>query len=328
MKNIIIFLALTLIIVTSAFSQLKTNLIFFTDQGEKFSVVLNGVLQNPKPETNIKVTDLVAPNYKLKIIFEDAKLGEIDKNLMFNQGTESTFDIKKNNKGEYVVRWMNEVPIAQALPPAANQSVIVFTTVAPVASTTVTQSTTSTTVNSGTAANPTGTSMGVNINDPAVGVNFNLNVNTNNTGMETNATTTSSSTTTTTTTTSTNMGTTQPVVSNTQPVYVLPGYSGPVGCPYPMSPQDFSGVKSSISSKSFEDSKLAIAKQVIGSNCLLSSQVKEIIMLFSFEDTRLDFAKYSYGYTFDIGNYYQVNDAFKFESSIDDLNAYISTYKR
>jgi len=327
MKSIIAFLALTLIIVTSAFSQVKTNLIFFTDQGEKFSVVLNGILQNPTPETNIKVTDLVAPNYKLKIIFEDAKLGEIDKNLMFNQGTESTFDIKKNNKGEYVVRWMNEVPIAQAMPPTANQSVIVFTTVAPpVASTTITQSTTSTTVNNGTAATPTGTAMGVNINDPSVGVNFNMNVNTNNAGATTNATTTSYSSTTT-TTTSTNMGTTQPV-SNTQPVYVLPGYSGPVGCPYPMSAQDFSGVKGSISSKSFEDSKLAIAKQVIGSNCLLSSQVKEIIMLFSFEDTRLDFAKYAYGYTFDIGNYFQVNDAFKFESSIDDLNKYISSYKR
>jgi hypothetical protein len=181
-------------------------------------------------------------------------------------------------------------------------------------------------VNNGTNANPTGTSMGVNINDPSVGVNFNMNVNTNNTGTTTNASTTSYSSTTTTSTT--NMGTTQPMASNTQPVYVLPGYGGPVGCPYPMSAQDFSGVKGSISSKSFEDSKLAIAKQVIGSNCLLSSQVKEIIMLFSFEDTRLDFAKYAYGYTFDIGNYYQVNDAFKFESSIDDLNKYISTYKR
>jgi hypothetical protein len=67
---------------------------------------------------------------------------------------------------------------------------------------------------------------------------------------------------------------------------------------------------------------------VIGTNCLLSSQVKEIILLFSFEETRLDFAKYAYGYTFDIGNYYQVNDAFKFESSIDELNTYISGFKR
>ena len=106
--------------------------------------------------------------------------------------------------------------------------------------------------------------------------------------------------------------------------YVLPGYSGPIGCPYPMSPTDFATAKSSISSKSFEDSKLTIAKQIFGSNCLLSSQVKEIMSLFSFEDSKLEFAKFAYGKTYDTGNYFKVNDAFTFESSIDELNTYIS----
>ena len=32
-----------------------------------------------------------------------------------------------------------------------------------------------------------------------------------------------------------------------------------------------------------------------------------------------------YKRTFDIGNYYQLNDAFKFESSIDELNQYINS---
>ena len=47
------------------------------------------------------------------------------------------------------------------------------------------------------------------------------------------------------------------------------------------------------------------------------------MLLFTFEDTRLDLAKYAYGHTFDIGNYYKLNDAFTFESSIDELNKYI-----
>ena len=92
-----------------------------------------------------------------------------------------------------------------------------------------------------------------------------------------------------------------------------------------MNDNDFQGVKQSISSKSFEDSKLTMAKQVLNSNCLFSSQVKEIMMLFSFEDTRLELAKAGYGNTYDIGNYYKVNDAFTFESSIDELNAYINS---
>jgi hypothetical protein len=37
----------------------------------------------------------------------------------------------------------------------------------------------------------------------------------------------------------------------------------------------------------------------------------------------LDFAKFAYERTFDIDNYYKVNDAFTFDGSIDDLNAFI-----
>ncbi|MBK9515283.1 MAG: DUF4476 domain-containing protein, partial [Flavobacteriales bacterium] len=44
---------------------------------------------------------------------------------------------------------------------------------------------------------------------------------------------------------------------------------------------------------------------------------------FSFEDSKLDFAKYAYDRTYDIGNYFKVNDAFTFESSMDELNEFI-----
>jgi hypothetical protein len=142
------------------------------------------------------------------------------------------------------------------------------------------------------------------------GTNVSMNVNINS-GMS------SASTTTTQTTTSTSS-------PSTPSHYIMPGYNGPIGCPWPMSDADFKGVKESIASKSFEDSKLTMAKQVLNSNCLFSSQVKEIMLLFSFEDTRLELAKAGYGHTYDIGNYYKVNDAFTFESSIDDLNAYIN----
>jgi hypothetical protein len=324
--------------------QVKTNLIFFTEQGERFSVILNGILQNPNPKSNIKVTDLVAPNYKLKIKFADPKLGEIDKNLMFNQGTEATFVIKKNNKGEYVVRFMNEIPIEQSPQYTTDQEVITYTPT-PAVTTTYTQSQT-TTVTNGNNINPGNGSItiGVNMNDP----NMNINMNMGDNG---NPSTTTTTVTTTTTTSNVQSNNTDNNQNNDQPVYhdkrnhdqrehehknhnhsnndtyVMPGYTGSIGCPWPMSQNDFDGVKNSISSKSFEDSKLTIAKQVIKSNCLLSSQVKEIMLLFSFEASRLDFAKFAYGNTYDISNYYKLNDAFTFESSIDELNKYISGYK-
>ena len=45
--------------------------------------------------------------------------------------------------------------------------------------------------------------------------------------------------------------------------------------------------------------------------------------LFNFEASKLDFAKFAYKYTYDQKNYYKVNDAFEFESSISELTTFI-----
>jgi len=320
-RNLLLLLALVIYMGTQA---QNTNLIFFTEQGERFSVVLNGVLQNLQPETNIKVTELPAPSYKLKVIFEDKRLKDLDKTLYFNQGTETTFSIRKNKNNEYVVRFMNEIPIDEAPANPPTQHVILYHP-EPVTTTT----TTTTTVQN----NPVNQGIGVNVNDPYSGANVNINLNMGGISGQSSSTTT----TTTTTTTGNPAGMyppqggrpDEPYQGRPDPqAYVLPGYNGVYGCPYPMQPADFDQAKQSIRSKSFEDSKLTIAKQIINTNCLLSTQVKEIMLLFSFEDTRLELAKYAYGYTLDIGNYYKVNDAFTFESSIDELNSYISGFRR
>ena len=316
----LITLSFVFLLVLSATAQLKTNLVFFTEQGEKFYVVLNGIQQNAEPQTNVKVTDLIQPGYKQKIIFEEESFGEIDKNLMFNQGTETTFNIKKNNKGKYVVRYQSEVPIAQAAPPAPNQNVVVYTTTAPApaTTTTVTHSESTTVVNDGNGGGEN-VSMGVNVNDNGAGVNINMNVNASGTAVESS----SYSTTTTTTTTSTYSETPPP----TREVYVMPGYNGPTGCPWPVYDVQYESMYNTIASKDFDESKLTIAKQIIGSNCLTCSQVKQIMLLLDFEDNRLDLAKFAYGHTYDIGNYYMLNDAFDFESTIEELDEYINGYR-
>jgi len=105
--------------------------------------------------------------------------------------------------------------------------------------------------------------------------------------------------------------------------YIMPGYNGPIGCPWPMDQGQFAGVRQSVASKTWDESRIAIAKQVIGSNCLLSSQVRDLMTVMQWEETRLDLAKFAYGYTYDIGNYWQLNDAFEWEQSIEELNAFI-----
>src|SRR3972149_2751004 len=201
MKKSILLSALLLTDISGAFSQ-KSNAIFFTENGERFTVILNGVRQNPSPETNVMVTELNAPNYKLKVLFEKQTPGTLDKNLYLEPGTERTFAIKQNNKGEYVLRMMSEVPIAQAPKPSPQQKVIVFTAVAlpaPVATTT-TISTTSTTTTTGQGhehPHPAGENLSMEINVDGTGMGVNVNVG--GAAHQPAATTTSTTTITTTT---------------------------------------------------------------------------------------------------------------------------------
>ncbi|HEX5001515.1 MAG TPA: DUF4476 domain-containing protein [Bacteroidia bacterium] len=302
-----------------------SNAILFTENGERFTVILNGLRQNENPETNVKVVGLNAEFYKLKIIFADASLGEKNFNMAIQSGTESTYVIKKNNKNEYVLRPVSMINLAQAPSPDPVTNTPPPATGITTAPATYTQQTTTTTTTTTGAPAGASVSMGVNVNDNG----FNMNVSGFDDG---NAVTTTQQTTTVTTATSTVAQSPPPAQMYQDPPppppAYLPGYNGPVGCSQPMLPGDFEAMKNSISSKTFEESKMTIAKQIINANCLLSSQVKEVMLLFTYEDSRLDFAKYAYGKTYDIGNYYKVNDAFTFESSIDDLNDYISSYRR
>jgi len=114
-----------------------------------------------------------------------------------------------------------------------------------------------------------------------------------------------------------------------------PGYGNPggYGTPPPPPPPshygtcmpagDFNRALSTIRNESFENSKLNTAKQITSSNRLCVSQIVQICNLFSFEQTKLDFAKYAYRYCADPNNYFQLNDVFSFAPSKDELRKYI-----
>jgi len=344
MKKIIFFMLFFSFLAFKATSQSATVTVF-SQEGEKFWVILNGVKQNDIPSTNVKVTGLTGPNYRLKIIFDDEKITSIDKDIMTrdvdNILCDQAYVIKKDKKGKYVMRLNSFEHSKNNVTTDPNQTSVTYTEVEKPTQTTTQQTTTNTSTTGKDNA-----SVGVNVKDPETGENINMNVNVSESGVGVNVkdpvtgqninmgmnidvknnTSTQTSVTTTTTTTTTTSTTGRNEAE--KPKYKMPGYNGTVGCDFPMTTQDFNEAKNSISSKSFEDSKLTLAKQITASNCLLAEQVKEIMKLFSFEDTKLQFAKYAYAYTYDLGNYYKVNDVFTFEMSIDELNEYISNQKR
>jgi len=90
-----------------------------------------------------------------------------------------------------------------------------------------------------------------------------------------------------------------------------------------ISEMNFMSLVSVINSSTFESSKIQIAKQAISSNYFRARQVKQLLNLFTFESSKLEIAKLAYLKTLDKGNFFLVNDAFTFESSIDELNEFI-----
>jgi len=314
MKKIITLLLMG-ISSTVLFSQTQlSNLVFFTQNGETFNLSLNGVLKNENPLSNVKANGLNLPRYSVKIDFTDETLGDVNKDVYVQPGYETAISIQKNNKGEYVLRPQSQVAIGQtfAQTPPTNGGAVPVNNNVTYTQTNTRQPNNNTTYTQTTTTQTTNPDVNMNVNMSVPGVNVNVNVS----DPTMNNSTTYSQTTTTTTSSSSNYNSN----ANTQRTYSR--------CTYPMSSTDFTSAYNSINEKSFDDTKLTVAKQVISANCLKTSQVKQIMLLFSFEDTRLDLAKFAYGQTYDPNNYYQLNDAFTFSSSTDELNTYINGFAR
>jgi hypothetical protein len=90
-----------------------------------------------------------------------------------------------------------------------------------------------------------------------------------------------------------------------------------------MREREFNNAKDQIKKEWFENTRLTVAKQVIDGNNFTTSQVKELMYLFTFENNRLEIAKYAYRKTVDRQNYYQLNDALTFNSSKEELARFI-----
>ena len=131
-----------------------------------------------------------------------------------------------------------------------------------------------------------------------------------------------------------NMGNTQQqtttqttIITNRAPqtavVYVT-GYSGKVGCTPPVSEQSFNQMINSVKNQSFSDDKQRVTKQIVKSNCMTVDQLVDLLNEFSFDDGKLDTAKFAYNYIYDVENYFKVFDVFSFSSSGEELEQYIN----
>ncbi|MCF6366658.1 MAG: DUF4476 domain-containing protein [Bacteroidales bacterium] len=309
-----LFLSLTMVLAaTYLFAQPMSNFVFFSEDGYPFNLIMNGIQENQNPQTNVRVTGLTATNYKVRIIFEDKTIPVIEKNVFTKPGIEITYVIKKNKKGVNILRYYSEAPIPYE--EAVVENIVVHDNNANI----VTEE-----VIVHNNVNPGGVNIDVNVNGS--GINYNMNANDGSVSINANI--------------DINGGSVHydetVVESETHYViednvnddyYQMPGYNGRVGCPWPMNPQNFQKAKQTISNADFSSDKQTIAKQIVNSNCLTAQQVREVTSLFDFEEDKLEFAKFAYTHTFDVENYFIINDIFDFSSSIEELDNYINTVR-
>lgn len=119
---------------------------------------------------------------------------------------------------------------------------------------------------------------------------------------------------------------------NTNPNGQNPSYIPwpfPPGWPFPnlqmgMPEADYLRLKTTIDNQSFDSNKLAIAKQAAAANRMTAAQVAGLVRMLTFESSKLELAKAAYANCVDRNNYYLVNDAFTFSSSISELTNFTS----
>lgn len=318
------FLLITLLALCPFTNFAQSSLTIFSEDGYRFYLILNGQKQNNVAMTNVRIDGLAQPQYAVKILFEDPSKPEISKNVpVVDPGTNAfadvTYKIKTNKDGELKMRYFSATPVVPNYVPPADVYVMHYGQPAPppppgmggttVTQTTVTQTTGTTGMggaNISVGGGMGGVNMNINISDPVLG------------GGSTTTTRT------TTTTTSTDMGYNNGggYNNNTPPPPPPPARGN--SCRYAMDASSFRSAKETVSKASFDETKLSTAKTILTSNCMSTDQVIAICNLFSFEASKLDFAKYAYERCTDRGNYFKVGNIFSFDASRTELNEYIS----
>ena len=81
-------------------------------------------------------------------------------------------------------------------------------------------------------------------------------------------------------------------------------------CNTPMRQSDFNSLKSQVRSRYFDSSRMTVAKQACRYNCMTSDQIRDLCKEFSYESSKIEFAEYAFEYCYDRYRYYIVGQAF------------------
>lgn len=255
MKKVLVFISALIFAGAQAWSQ-GTSVTVYSAKGEKFTLQVNGVTQNSKPETRVSAGHVGGPMVKVKVFLEETAIPPITKSVMNKPNAEFFFVLQKNEKGKYILQATSDDLSDQKKDEKETAD--------------------------------TGESKAGN----------------DNSVKETKTTT----------------ETTEKTKTETT------GTEKTSRCDTPMADGDFYASLGAMSHQPFEPGKISSAKNLVKKHCLTASHIREVINIFSYEKSKLDFAKFAYDFVYDPANYEEVNDALR-PGSVNELKRYIDTKK-
>lgn len=301
-RSVTSILALFLLIGTSVAQTL--DIVVFSEAGERFTLMVDGEERNAEPASRVVARNVRNSTPQVLVRFQQPGVPPLKQNAWMEPGQEYTIRITTNKRGERVFRMQGATPLINAAAATTDKA-------RPTDFQDDPDTTGSVGVSPEDGRSRTGSPRGSRTN----GVRARLAPG----GLEMRPAPAQSF--------SGNGHAPRRHRPDAEPpveVYRMPGYTGPVGCAQPPMPRaEFEGLKGGVADKRFEDSRISTAKTMAANRCFSAEQVKELLGVFNFEDSRLDFAKFAYDRTHDIGNYQVVHEAFRFDSSVEELDQYI-----
>ena len=259
----------------------NNDFVFYTDNGDLFTLYLNSVKQNETAATNVKATNISGKNINVRVVFERSGVPAFNRTLSVSStDKEIKIQLVKGRENVYSTKIISTTPRQHSNPSNGNSG------------------------NEGSTETKDDKSghSGHGNNGHGNGYNNGYNNGHNNHGNN-----------------GYNNGYNNPPHNGGYPNGGAPngghwgnsyGPSDNPRCHMPMPQNDFNSLRSQVRARYFDSSRLTVAKQACRYNCMTSDQIRDLCREFSYESNRLDFAKYAFEYCYDRYRYYIVGQAF------------------
>ncbi|NVO33439.1 DUF4476 domain-containing protein [Hymenobacter lapidiphilus] len=106
--------------------------------------------------------------------------------------------------------------------------------------------------------------------------------------------------------------------------YPNSGYPVPA---YQLAPAEVDNLLQAIQRRPFDDARMAIMRDALRESFIESQDARRLIKSLSFDENRIETAKYLYSRVADRHNFYQVYDALVFNSSIQEVQEYVQSVR-